>query len=94
MRRQVGVEAQVGAPCLVHDERDVGRVRRTRQARDVGARADVAGLHDEDGAGLRMVGEHRSEPLHGQAPGKSGHLVDLGLDPHRGEAGEHEAQQQ
>ena len=35
-------EAQVGAPGLVDDERQAGRVRRHREARDVGAEAVVA----------------------------------------------------
>ena len=91
---QVGVEAEVRAPALVDDERDVVGVRDAREPLDVGDHAVVRRRDDERrvdpraaaGVRQRLVERRRRHPV-----GEAELLVELGGDEGRHAAREHQA---
>ena len=63
VRRQIGVKPEVGAPGLVDDERDAGRVGELGDARKVGEDADEVGLDKEHAARVGRRGQGVRNPL-------------------------------
>ena len=61
---------------------------------DVGDPADIAGLHQHHGLGLRMCPQCFGDPADRHAGGQAGLGVDIGPDPYRHQAGEHQPEEQ
>ena len=89
--RQLGMEAQVGAPGLVDDERDPVLMGDAREGGDVGAGAEVGGGDDHGAGGLGRRRERRRQRLRGEAVGDAQLGVDLGGDEGGPQAGEDHA---
>ena len=93
MRGQVGVEAEVGRPGGVDDEWDAVVMRGVREPSHVTDGADVGGIADENGSGVRVFGEGSGDGCGRDTEWQAGRGVDLGADPDRGEPGEDQAEQ-
>ena len=83
MRRERRVEAEVGAPGLVDEQRDARRVRQPGDRADVAHHAYEVRLHEEDRPRVRMRGQGRLDPGAGTAEGEAGLGVDVGPHPDR-----------
>ena len=88
MRRVGRVEAEVRAPCLVDDHRNVSPMGRVDDRCEVGQRAHVARLDQEDPDRFGMVGQRCRHSVGRDADGQSGPCVDLGGKPDRLQPGE------
>ena len=88
--RQVGVEAEVRAPCLVDDERRRPRRGDLGAARDVGDHAVVRRRDEEHGTRVRRRLERPRERLGRDAVGHAQLGVVLGRDERRHAAAEDE----
>lgn len=91
--REVGMEAEVGGPGGIDDERHTVLVGRVSEPGDVADRADVGRVAHDHRPGPRAGGERPAYGVGRHAPRQAGRLVDLGPHPDRREPGEHEAQQ-
>ena len=74
------LEPQVGAPCLVDDQRHTARVRDLGEAGDVGDRAEVGRRDDHRADGVGRRGQRRVERVRGDAVGDVELGVELGCD--------------
>jgi hypothetical protein len=80
---QVGVEAVVGAPGLVHHEGNPMCMDDFRMSADVRQRSGIGRLHQEYRPGSRVIGECAFDPIDGHVGRQAGDRVDLGAYPHR-----------
>ena len=93
VRRQGGVEPEVGAPRGIDDERDAVPVRHRGQAAHVADRADVGRVADEDGPGVGRLGEGGLEGRGRDTDREPVGGVDLRPEPDRFEAGQHQPEE-
>ncbi len=87
--RQVGVEAQMRAPGLVDDERQLPGMGHLGEAGDVGAGAEVGGGDDDRADRARACIEPGCEALRGEAVGDAQLRVQLGRHEGRAKPAEH-----
>ena len=92
--RQVRMEAEIGGPGLVDDQRHPGLVRGPGVAGQVAGGADVGRVAQDHAAGVRVRGQRVPDRLHRHRGGQAGVRVDVRPDPHRPQARQHHAEQQ
>ena len=92
--RQVRVEAEVGGPGLVDDQRYPGVVRGASVAGQVAGGAHVGGVAQDHAASARVRGQRVPHRLHRHRARQAGARVDLRPDPDRPQARHHQAEQQ
>lgn len=86
--RQVGVEGQMGAPCLVDDEGQVARVKNVRDVPQGGTTPVRGGAGDEGAARVRVAVEGLLEFLRAGWVREALLVVPSGIGPDRFDAGE------
>ena len=91
MGGQLGMEAEVGAPGLVDEERRAAIVRERRDGRDVRHDAHVGRLDEEDGPRVGRAVERLGDPPGRHAEGQAGRGVQVGANPDGLHAREDEA---
>ena len=92
--RKLRVEAEIGGPGLVDDQRHPGLVRGPGVAGQVAGGADVRRVAEDHAAGVRVRGQRVPDRLHRHRAGQAGARVDLRPHPDRPQARQHQAEQQ
>ena len=92
--RKVRMEAEVGGPGRVDDQRHAGLVRGPRVTGQVAGGADVGRIAEDHAAGARMRGQRVPDGLHRDRAGQARARVDLRPHPYRPQARHHQAEQQ
>ena len=87
------MEPEVGGPGGVDDQGNTVLVSSVGQTCDVTDGADVRRVADEHRSCLRVRRQGAADGLGRDAERETGPLVDLGADPHRHQAGQHEPDQ-
>ncbi len=84
---QAGMEAEVGRPGLVDQQRYARLMRCGGMTGQIPGGADVGRVAEEDAAGVRVLLERCPDRGDRDGGRQAGLLVDLGPDPHRAEPG-------
>ena len=88
------MEAEVGAPRLVDDQRHARRMGVACDRLDVRDHAHVAGLDQEHGASVRRRSQCLGHRVRADGGGKAAVRVDIGAYPDRLQARQHESGEQ